>query len=142
MCEVVTCAIPGVVTNSMSRPSSLKNPLSRATNTGRSWTAFMIATLGFANASCIGIDGSSPKPDAANDLSLVGRLSTAQPACYAVTCNRTGVNHDEKHDGRSCQEASRCITRCRVASGADMGTGHQKAWLRTGMPASIEEAAS
>src|SRR6266508_2706800 len=45
-CEVVTCAIPGVVTNSRSRPSSLKNPLSRATSTGRSCTAFMVATCG------------------------------------------------------------------------------------------------
>src|SRR5260221_14651097 len=39
--------MPGVVTNSMSSPSSLKNPWSRATSTGRSWTAFMIATCGF-----------------------------------------------------------------------------------------------
>src|SRR6267154_2147808 len=35
-CEVVTCAMPGVVTNSRSRPSSLKKPLSRATSTGGS----------------------------------------------------------------------------------------------------------
>src|SRR5262244_1030650 len=40
--------MPGVVTNSRSSPSSRKNPLSRATSTGRSWTAFMIATWGFA----------------------------------------------------------------------------------------------
>src|SRR6266540_2409408 len=45
-CEVVTCAMPGVVTNSMSRPSSLKNPSSRATSTGKSCTAFMVATWG------------------------------------------------------------------------------------------------
>jgi len=36
LCDVVTCAIPGVVTKSMSSPSFLKNPLSRATSTGRS----------------------------------------------------------------------------------------------------------
>src|ERR1043166_6811546 len=35
-----------VVTNSRSRPSSLKKPLSRATSTGRSCTAFMVATWG------------------------------------------------------------------------------------------------
>src|SRR5262245_39706105 len=40
--------MPGVVTNSRSSPSSRKNPLSRATRTGRSWTAFMIATWGLA----------------------------------------------------------------------------------------------
>src|SRR5882757_840901 len=39
--------MPGVVTNSRSRPSSLKKPLSRATSTGRSCTAFMVATWGF-----------------------------------------------------------------------------------------------
>src|SRR5665213_4190678 len=39
--------MPGVVTKSMSSPSSLKNPLSRATSTGRSCTAFMMATCGF-----------------------------------------------------------------------------------------------
>src|SRR5262245_13215850 len=38
--------MPGVVTTSRSRPSSLKNPLSRATRTGRSWTAFMMAIWG------------------------------------------------------------------------------------------------
>src|SRR6185369_2451711 len=45
-CEVVTCAMPGVVTNSISSPSSLKNPRSRATSTGRSCTAFIVATFG------------------------------------------------------------------------------------------------
>src|SRR5215510_13218151 len=50
---VVTCAIPGVVTNSISSPSSLKNPLSRATSTGRSWTAFIMATFGFATVSSL-----------------------------------------------------------------------------------------
>src|SRR4051812_17367014 len=49
--------MPGVVTNSMSSPSSLKNPRSRATSTGRSCTAFMIATwvllpAAFRVASC------------------------------------------------------------------------------------------
>src|SRR6185503_8339916 len=38
--------MPGVVTNSISSPSSLKNPRSRATSTGRSCTAFMVATFG------------------------------------------------------------------------------------------------
>src|SRR5215471_20644958 len=38
--------MPGVVTKSRSRPSSLKNPLSRATRTGRSCTAFITATWG------------------------------------------------------------------------------------------------
>src|SRR4051812_42165642 len=42
--------MPGVVTKSRSRPSSLKKPLSRATSTGRSWTAFMVATCGFLAA--------------------------------------------------------------------------------------------
>src|SRR5262245_55397458 len=39
--------MPGVVTNSRSRPSSLKKPSSRATRTGRSCTAFITATWGF-----------------------------------------------------------------------------------------------
>src|SRR5690242_5445633 len=43
--------MPGVVTNSRFRPSSLKKPLSRATSTGRSCTAFMIATWGFVEVS-------------------------------------------------------------------------------------------
>lgn len=42
--SVVTCAIPGAVTNSVSTPSSVKYPSSRATITARSWTAFMIAS--------------------------------------------------------------------------------------------------
>src|SRR5438045_5238042 len=45
--------MPGVVTNSRSRPSSLKNPWSRATSTGRSCTAFMIATWGLVLASTL-----------------------------------------------------------------------------------------
>src|SRR6185369_10787608 len=39
--------MPGVTMKSMSRPSSLKYPRSRAASTGRSCTAFMIATWGF-----------------------------------------------------------------------------------------------
>src|SRR4029079_2921295 len=53
--------MPGVVMKSMSSPSSLKNPRSRAASTGKSCTAFMIATCGFLatgglrTASCTGM---------------------------------------------------------------------------------------
>src|SRR5262249_50054257 len=45
--------MPGVVTNSRSSPSSLKKPLSRATSTGRSCTAFMIATWGLVEVAWV-----------------------------------------------------------------------------------------
>src|SRR5437867_13528 len=84
--------MPGVVTNSRSSPSSLKNPSSRATRTGRSWTAFMMAiwgrgfvvpegVMGVMGASlpllCYSLEGTGKKMDALARERLSDRDSMA-----------------------------------------------------------------
>jgi len=49
---------PGVVTNSRSSPSSLKNPLSRATRTGTSWTA----TISLVRLESVTVRGAETAP--------------------------------------------------------------------------------
>src|SRR5262245_4413615 len=81
--------MPGVVTNSRSSPSSLKNPMSRATRTGRSWTAFMIATWGLVFVSGV----MAPPPGsrgARNDTRL---LETARGSRFLRGDGRVDAHH-------------------------------------------------
>src|SRR6185503_18468476 len=85
--------MPGVVTNSRSKPSSLKKPLSRATSTGRSCTAFMVATWGLVLSLTVmmrspiwtvTLPRSAARWAVADDPSTSAGLSTAQAASAAI----------------------------------------------------------
>src|SRR5882672_1995549 len=84
--------MPGVVTNSRSRPLSLKNPLSRATSTGRSCTAFMIATWGFVEVSWVAMPFSyaDRRSCGAGDPPMIHLASEGVNALAAVAIELAG----------------------------------------------------
>src|SRR5687768_9831427 len=93
------CPEPGVFTISTSRPSSRKNPSSRATSSGRSWMAFIIEALTFFMAGLC--------PDLGQDVCLEEAL-------------------DEKHESdRRHEQDQRSNGRDLVVAG-DAGGEHQK----------------